>query len=887
MSVKEKDRNETTHHVSDMNMTGVEDVEIGDDDVFGENENVSEIESQKKEETESGRLEKNPDNLNNQILDEESEVGPMEKQNRKMSRRKSESPSRVDPVDRQYRRNTGRKGDSLSGIDQTKDTKESKTRRKEKEVTSNKVAKYPCGVCGQNVGWSAKNCGGCKFWIHNRCDGTKPMKTGRAGRGNVDEAEEYRCPKCIEGLIGAIKEIVPIAGSGMKGRRREKLKINDQNISTTKAATDSDSEKRKREETGNEDATKDKRQKTQDNRKPYEEDVEEDDDEIEKGNEHIRRGSSILNLSIFKIHKRCIDCDGEYEAIYNEIGGLNCWVCGLTTHGCRHNQKVQEADLYKMSKGYKWMCYDCTKEVESLREENRRWKGEEETEKNGERTTCSKCSSKKLTERIEVVTLGRDQGDGESPRLSAVPDTPSKTTRPGQPPLTPSYDPPMSPCSPMSPSSPIDGPLSGHKPIREKTNGHTEDVEDELQTDWRDHIRNINEIDIESTKEGKWLTDAIIIVMMKIIQEWLHKKGEKVICLEPSVVHCIRNEGASEDSNVSVEDIINKRRLEDNEYIILPVNNNDNLESDAGSHWSLLLYRKKSNKFYHFDSIKGANEKYARQITRILAKANKCFTNEMINSESPQQKDAYSCGIYTIMNTIKIAENIINKKLINKIEMGTGDIAKTRKWINDIITIEKDHRENNSKDKSQMPQMLIYQLPLKECWFHTNGTCRFAGRCLNEHKRRCPEQVMTGRCHKEKCKDGHPIVCRNIERDRYCSITNCLYLHPTGRKGQDRGHIYSANGSSMGQRANKNFKNKSHKYKKWGYGNEYGGYERYDRGNNWNNNSNMGYGEYDGRDDWSYRDMGNFHEEWPTPWEGRMLRMMERRMKERWEENRW
>ena len=309
---------------------------------------------------------------------EDTENGPMEKINRKMSRRKSECPSKVDTVDRQYRRNVGRKGDSLSGIDQTK---ESKTRRKEKEVTNNKVAKYPCGICGQNVGWSAKNCGGCKFWIHNRCDGMKSVKTGKAGKGNV-ENEEYRCPKCVEGLIGAIKEMVPLAGSGRKGKKREKLRDDDQNTSTTKATTDSDSEKRKREEeTEIEDKTKDKRQKTQDNKKPYERDLDEVEDEIEKGNEHIRRGSSILNLSIFKIHERCIDCDGEYEAIYNEIGSLNCWVCGLTTHGCRHNQKVQEAELYKISKGYKWMCYGCTKKIESLREENQGWRGEEETEK--------------------------------------------------------------------------------------------------------------------------------------------------------------------------------------------------------------------------------------------------------------------------------------------------------------------------------------------------------------------------------------------------------------------------------------------------------------------------------------------------------------------------
>ena len=47
MSVIDRERNETTYHASDMNITGVEDVEIMDDEVFGENENVSEIESEK------------------------------------------------------------------------------------------------------------------------------------------------------------------------------------------------------------------------------------------------------------------------------------------------------------------------------------------------------------------------------------------------------------------------------------------------------------------------------------------------------------------------------------------------------------------------------------------------------------------------------------------------------------------------------------------------------------------------------------------------------------------------------------------------------------------------------------------------------------------------
>ena len=94
MSVKEKDRNETTHHVSDMNMTGVEDVEIVDDDIFDENENVFEIESQKKEDTENRRLDKNPGNLSNQILDEESEVGPLKNKTEKCQEEKVRIPLR-------------------------------------------------------------------------------------------------------------------------------------------------------------------------------------------------------------------------------------------------------------------------------------------------------------------------------------------------------------------------------------------------------------------------------------------------------------------------------------------------------------------------------------------------------------------------------------------------------------------------------------------------------------------------------------------------------------------------------------------------------------------------------------------------------------------------
>ena len=63
--------------------------------------------------------------------------------------------------------------------------------------------------------------------------------------------------------------------------------------------------------------------------------------------------SDLLSDPVFKIDKTCIDCDVDYEAKCHEIGGLNSHVCGLTSQGCKRNEKVQAAELCGMSKGYK------------------------------------------------------------------------------------------------------------------------------------------------------------------------------------------------------------------------------------------------------------------------------------------------------------------------------------------------------------------------------------------------------------------------------------------------------------------------------------------------------------------------------------------------------
>merc|ERR1712076_37690 len=73
-----------------------------------------------------------------------------------------------------------------------------------------------------------------------------------------------------------------------------------------------------------------------------------------------------------------VDCYDDYEAIYDDLSMVNCWLCGLACHGCRNQQKTQEADLYMQSRGNVWVCYECKKEAPVLKKKNENW--EEETE---------------------------------------------------------------------------------------------------------------------------------------------------------------------------------------------------------------------------------------------------------------------------------------------------------------------------------------------------------------------------------------------------------------------------------------------------------------------------------------------------------------------------
>merc|ERR1711874_444940 len=102
------------------------------------------------------------------------------------------------------------------------------------------------------------------------------------------------------------------------------------------------------------------------------------------------------------------------------------------------------------------------------------------------------------------------------------------------------------------------------------------------------------------------------------IQQYVN--GNKLALVEPSITQILRK---SPDS-CTVADTVEDLKLKEKDYVFFPVNNNDKVDGEGGSHWSLLVYisDKRHVKFYHHDPISSANHRHANKLIKNLSKAN-------------------------------------------------------------------------------------------------------------------------------------------------------------------------------------------------------------------------------------------------------------------------
>ena len=106
----------------------------------------------------------------------------------------------------------------------------------------------------------------------------------------------------------------------------------------------------------------------------------------------------------------------------------------------------------------------------------------------------------------------------------------------------------------------------------------------------------IEESDIELLEGSNWINDTIITLWMKYLQQVDHDNNEKVLFVPPTITQLLKI-GDNKDIDRTLEDLEAWWK----DYMILPVIDNN---KEGGSHWSLLIFSRPDNTWYHYDSNK-------------------------------------------------------------------------------------------------------------------------------------------------------------------------------------------------------------------------------------------------------------------------------------------
>lgn len=125
--------------------------------------------------------------------------------------------------------------------------------------------------------------------------------------------------------------------------------------------------------------------------------------------------------------------------------------------------------------------------------------------------------------------------------------------------------------------------------------------------------------DVKLLKPPFWLNDSLIAFYYEYLTYELFKEHENQLAfVHPSAIFMIAFLNTSEELKQSLAPL----KLPQKQYVFMPINNNSDVNSTGGTHWALLVYSRKENKFMYYDSAGTLNlseAKLAKQkITAVL-----------------------------------------------------------------------------------------------------------------------------------------------------------------------------------------------------------------------------------------------------------------------------
>ena len=183
--------------------------------------------------------------------------------------------------------------------------------------------------------------------------------------------------------------------------------------------------------------------------------------------------------------------------------------------------------------------------------------------------------------------------------------------------------------------------------------------------------------DIKSLNEGEYLTCTGISMGITYTEEEEQDiiQENKILLIRPEIAQIFQH---GDRKSIEEQKEIHKTKKYD--WIFFPVNKNRPGEVYGGVHWSLLIFSKREHAYYHFDPVKGINEKYAKKLMINLLDEDS-YDERGINlpvffeGDSAQQTNGYDCGPYVLEYMRRAVYTIGQKK-----GRGFGDMH-PEEWI--------------------------------------------------------------------------------------------------------------------------------------------------------------------------------------------------------------
>lgn len=201
----------------------------------------------------------------------------------------------------------------------------------------------------------------------------------------------------------------------------------------------------------------------------------------------------------------------------------------------------------------------------------------------------------------------------------------------------------------------------------------------------------LDRLEMSILEDELWFNDKLLSFMGEFMMDTLNKElsmsgKENVIhVFTPPETEMIRHAGSAEE----VDLFFGMLYVDKVRFVAFIVNDNaDVTRANGGSHWSLLVFDRKSDVFRHFDSMGGNNQRVALQLMVKVQKlvGQKKPQQELALEKVLQQGNGRDCGLF-VAEYLWVLTHTLDIDAINGIQKVQHDRSF---WKNLILNFSSD-----------------------------------------------------------------------------------------------------------------------------------------------------------------------------------------------------